>query len=495
MNNDMERRVELIYNEYKFDFQFKRKEKIGKIQEDILSKVSLMIYNIECTKVFFEGYHEYILGDEKMLFLDKWENFEEKEEMKMKKIEKIVVYDRKRDENGNVIKENKVIEQFNRYIQCEETERYIESMNQTMFQPSFIPPAIPLQHSNITFHQGSFARSLMSDLLRPEFLRSFQNTIFTQRVPTQDIGVDERREEEEEILPKKDEEGEEGEEEEVKEDEEEGVKEEEEGVKEEEEGVKEEEEEEEREIRTEEEEVNIDNIIQNELSSLVNVVNEYVERTRNRSQVRVRMSGLLNQNSLLNNFQNNLINEMNNPFLNLSMNIINTNQNEVEETEEVEETKEEEEELESRPIYSANNILFGQPRIVRLPLHDTSILQNHTNIEVLENLMTSLFGAGHFEVGNGEGGFYDDVKVCLDENDFNTELEHFEYKNKENEEEEENKECIICTDAFKEGDLVSKTRCGHLFHDDCLRPWLLNQSVKCPVCRTEVAKGKPKNCG
>ncbi len=487
MSNELERKVELMYNEYKFDFQFKRKEKIGKIQEDILSKVSLMIYNIEYTKVFFDDGNEYIMGDEKMLFLDKWENFEEKEEMKMKKIEKIVVYDRKRDENGNVIKDNKVIEQFNRYIQCEETERYIENMNRMIHQPSFIPPAIPLQHSNITFHQGSFARSLMSDLLRPEFLRSFQNTIFTQREPI--INHTQQQEVGEESLEQ--EVGEESLEQEVGEE----SLEQEEGESQIQEGEESEQQKEELfEARTEEEESNIDNIIQNELSSLVNVVNEYVERTRNRSQVRVRMSGFLNQNSIIGNFESNLINEMNNPFLNISINMMEeeSKEEEMKEEEEVKEEEEEDEEVEEerRPVYSANNILFGQPRIVRLPLDNTSILQNHTNLDVLENLMTSLFGAGHFEIGDGQGGIYDDVKICLDEKDFETELEHFEYKNKENEE-EENKECIICTDTFKEGDLVSKTRCGHIFHDDCLKPWLLNQSVKCPVCRTEVAKGKP----
>jgi hypothetical protein len=475
MSNDLERRVELIYNEYKFDFQFKSKEKIGKIQEDILSKVSLMIYNIECTKVFFEEGNEYILGDEKMLFLDKWDKFEEREDIKMKKIEKIVVYDRRRDEKGNVIKENKIIEQFNRYIQCEETERYIEQMN----RPNFMPPPIPLQHSNITFHQGSFAQSLMSDLLRPEFLRGFQNTVFSTP-----LGVTPPRnqQEQEESIPQDEETPHE-----VEEEKEENTQEEE---------------------RTEEENSNIENIIENELSSLVNVVNEYVERRRRGDQVRVRLSGILNENPLLQQFETNLLNEMNNPFLNISIEtsvINNQGEGEVEvpdredeetkdeEVEEVEEeVLEEESDHQQRPIYSANNILFGQPRIVRFPLHDPSILQNNASMEVLENLMTSLFGTGHFEFGNGQGGFYDDVKVCLSEEDFESQLEHFVYQDSENNE-EENRECIICTDAFKEGDSVSKTCCGHLFHDECLKPWLLNQSVKCPVCRTEVGKGKPKN--
>ena len=33
--------------------------------------------------------------------------------------------------------------------------------------------------------------------------------------------------------------------------------------------------------------------------------------------------------------------------------------------------------------------------------------------------------------------------------------------------------------------------CAHMFHDECIQPWLNHYNYKCPVCRKEV--GKPKH--
>lgn len=50
-------------------------------------------------------------------------------------------------------------------------------------------------------------------------------------------------------------------------------------------------------------------------------------------------------------------------------------------------------------------------------------------------------------------------------------------------------QCIICGDDYKEEDWVKVTPCHHLLHDECLKPWLLKESKKCPVCRCELGKG------
>ena len=42
---------------------------------------------------------------------------------------KIIIHDRKRDENGNVIKENKIIDKYNKWYQNQETENYINYLN------------------------------------------------------------------------------------------------------------------------------------------------------------------------------------------------------------------------------------------------------------------------------------------------------------------------------------------------------------------------------
>ena len=41
-------------------------------------------------------------------------------------------------------------------------------------------------------------------------------------------------------------------------------------------------------------------------------------------------------------------------------------------------------------------------------------------------------------------------------------------------------DCAICQDEL--GDEAKKMHCGHMFHFDCLRPWL-NIHNTCPVCR------------
>jgi len=47
--------------------------------------------------------------------------------------------------------------------------------------------------------------------------------------------------------------------------------------------------------------------------------------------------------------------------------------------------------------------------------------------------------------------------------------------------------CTICTELFDTSRDVSALRCGHLFHADCLTPWL-TQSMTCPQCRQKVTK-------
>jgi len=47
--------------------------------------------------------------------------------------------------------------------------------------------------------------------------------------------------------------------------------------------------------------------------------------------------------------------------------------------------------------------------------------------------------------------------------------------------------CTICTELFDHLREVSALRCGHLFHADCLVPWL-SQSMTCPQCRQKITR-------
>ena len=46
--------------------------------------------------------------------------------------------------------------------------------------------------------------------------------------------------------------------------------------------------------------------------------------------------------------------------------------------------------------------------------------------------------------------------------------------------------CSICLDDFKEDDILKKLNCEHIFHKDCLEPWLNNNNRNCPLCRTDI---------
>jgi hypothetical protein len=147
---------------------------------------------------------------------------------------------------------------------------------------------------------------------------------------------------------------------------------------------------------------------------------------------------------------------------------------------------------------------------IRFPIsqYNQDILNDPTNLNLLSGLMTSVFGRGRFEVvgedlnGNihnmGNLGnlnnlgftFGSDVKVVITEEQFEEDLEHYKYG--EISSDAKITKCSICTEDFVENDDVIKTKCDHIFHRDCIKPWLCNESVKCPICREEIIEGKPK---
>jgi hypothetical protein len=45
--------------------------------------------------------------------------------------------------------------------------------------------------------------------------------------------------------------------------------------------------------------------------------------------------------------------------------------------------------------------------------------------------------------------------------------------------------CSICNSNLDEGENIYDLNCKHLFHSNCLKPWLLKKST-CPLCRYEI---------
>ncbi|KAJ6831304.1 putative E3 ubiquitin-protein ligase ATL44 [Iris pallida] len=53
----------------------------------------------------------------------------------------------------------------------------------------------------------------------------------------------------------------------------------------------------------------------------------------------------------------------------------------------------------------------------------------------------------------------------------------------------EQKECAVCLDEFKTGDVLMHLPCSHRFHWSCAVPWL-EATSHCPCCRMAVAPQK-----
>lgn len=78
----------------------------------------------------------------------------------------------------------------------------------------------------------------------------------------------------------------------------------------------------------------------------------------------------------------------------------------------------------------------------------------------------------------------DDVKVVLTTDEFNK-LDQLEVS-KEKLQDYINKECNVCIESYKEHEKVTRLPCQHIFHEECIKNWLCNENVKCPVCRSDT---------
>ncbi|KAK7313079.1 hypothetical protein VNO77_37460 [Canavalia gladiata] len=51
--------------------------------------------------------------------------------------------------------------------------------------------------------------------------------------------------------------------------------------------------------------------------------------------------------------------------------------------------------------------------------------------------------------------------------------------------EQEIDSCVICQDEYNDQDKIGVLKCGHEYHEECLRKWLLEKNI-CPMCRSEA---------
>ncbi|KAL2328026.1 hypothetical protein Fmac_021453 [Flemingia macrophylla] len=65
-------------------------------------------------------------------------------------------------------------------------------------------------------------------------------------------------------------------------------------------------------------------------------------------------------------------------------------------------------------------------------------------------------------------------------------------KKNEREKDEDGKSCAICLEDFESNEKVMLTPCNHMFHEDCIVPWLTSKG-QCPVCRFVVCERERGN--
>lgn len=48
--------------------------------------------------------------------------------------------------------------------------------------------------------------------------------------------------------------------------------------------------------------------------------------------------------------------------------------------------------------------------------------------------------------------------------------------------------CVICLCEFDLEDNVTVLPCKHIYHKECIEPWLVNKSSLCPICKQSIFK-------
>ena len=99
-----------------------------------------------------------------------------------------------------------------------------------------------------------------------------------------------------------------------------------------------------------------------------------------------------------------------------------------------------------------------------------------------EEIIQNTFINDIFNIFNNEQEF-EDVKVTLTIEQF-SKLKNEKITN-ENIDRYCSKPCNICMDNYNIDDEITFLLCNHCFHTNCIKHWLCNEKVSCPVCRKD----------
>jgi hypothetical protein len=109
---------------------------------------------------------------------------------------------------------------------------------------------------------------------------------------------------------------------------------------------------------------------------------------------------------------------------------------------------------------------------------------NLNNINNIQNtFINDLFNIFNQTINETIDQEFEDVKVTLTPEQF-SELKNIKITN-ENVNQYSSKPCNICMDNYNVDEELTFLVCNHYFHTDCIKHWLCNEKVTCPVCRKD----------
>lgn len=96
---------------------------------------------------------------------------------------------------------------------------------------------------------------------------------------------------------------------------------------------------------------------------------------------------------------------------------------------------------------------------------------------IIQNTLNDIFNINYTDQE------FEDVKVTLTPEQF-SKLKNETITN-DNIDTYASKPCNICMDNYNIDDEITFLVCNHCFHTNCIKHWLCNEKVSCPVCRKD----------
>jgi hypothetical protein len=521
-------KINLYYNDFKKEIDIDISKKIGIIQENLLNYCSLLIYNIEYSEIIIDN-KNYILGDEEFDFNKTFEKILVDLFKEPFNIEKIIINDRKRDFNGNVIKDNIIINKYNKWYQDFENENYINYINEydniyreqnenrniirfpltNILQNILRVPINNLSNINIVnneqYNQEIYNEEIDNEEIDNEEIDNEE--IDNEEIDNEEIDNEEIDNEEidNEEIDNEEIDNEEIDNEEIDNEEIDNEELNNEDIDNEEIDNEEIDNEELNNEEIDNEEINNEEInneeIDNEKIDNEEIDNEEIDNEEidneeidneeinnvqvNNEEVNIENINILNNiNSDLNSFinifdmylRNNEQNIMQSTYINILENSIHNNFNNLNNLNNF------------NNLINIENDYSDLPDLI--PFNENNENFNQYNLFTLNN--NNIFPENNLNYSNSYINYYninhEDVKIVLNEEQFNN-IESLLYKDLNI---VESMQCLICTEEFVESDNIKKIKCNHLFHCECIKPWLCEESNKCPVCRIDIDKGIQK---